>query len=76
MLEFFKHVLGICGDHWHPNIWTAVASTPIVAPIVYYIKCKCGGNCPYGKQCPAWPMYFGIPSKIPPAHPVRWHIGR
>jgi len=40
MVEFLKHTLGICGDHWHPNIWTAVASTPIIAPMVYYIKCK------------------------------------
>tara|TARA_R110001599_G_scaffold255374_1_gene455479 strand:- start:3384 stop:3557 length:174 start_codon:yes stop_codon:yes gene_type:complete len=51
MLEFFKHVLGICGDHWHPNICTTVASTPIAAPIVYYIKCKCGGWFKYKDDC-------------------------
>lgn len=43
MIEAIKHTLGICGEHWHPNIWTAFASTPIIAPAVYYIKCKCGG---------------------------------
>ena len=43
MIEVIKHTLGICGEHWHPNIWTAFASTPIVAPALYYIKCKCGG---------------------------------
>ena len=51
MLEFFKHVLGICGDHWHPNIYTTVASTPIAAPIVYYIKCKCGGWFKHKDDC-------------------------
>ena len=39
VIEFFKHVFGICGDHWHPNVWTLVASAPIVGPMVYYVKC-------------------------------------
>ena len=26
IIEFIKHVFGICGDHWHPNVWTVVAS--------------------------------------------------
>ena len=43
MIEVIKHTLGICGEHWHPNIWTAFASTPVIAPAVYFIKCKCGG---------------------------------
>ena len=43
MIEVIKHTLGICGEHWHPNIWTAIASTPIITPAVYFIKCKCGG---------------------------------
>jgi len=38
MIEILRHVLGFCGEHWHPNIWTAIASTPIIAPIVYYFK--------------------------------------
>ena len=42
MTEFFKHMFGICGEHWHPNIWTAFASIPIIAPTIYYFKCKCG----------------------------------
>lgn len=63
--------------------WTLIIIVAIISATIYFTtksschhKCKCGGNCPHGKQCPAWPMYFGIPSKIPPAHPVRWHIGR
>lgn len=43
MVEVIKHALGICGEHWHPNIWTAFASTPIIAPAAYWLKCKCGG---------------------------------
>ena len=42
MTEFFKHIFGICGEHWHPNIWTAFASIPIIAPTIYYFKCKYG----------------------------------
>lgn len=22
MLEFLRHAFGLCGEHWHPNIWT------------------------------------------------------
>ena len=51
MIELLKHVLGICGDHWHPNIWTTAASAPIIAPTIYYIKCKCGGWFRHKKNC-------------------------
>jgi len=43
MVEVIKHVFGFCGEHWHPNIWTAFASSPIIATSIYWIKCKCGG---------------------------------
>ena len=43
MIEIAKHAVGLCGEHWHPNMWTAIASTPIIASTFYYIKCKCGG---------------------------------
>jgi len=51
MIEFIKHILGICGEHWHPNVWTTMASTPIIASTVYYIKCKCGGLFFHKKNC-------------------------
>ena len=51
MIEFIKHILGICGEHWHPNVWTAMASSPIIASTVYYIKCKCGGLFFHKKNC-------------------------
>ena len=40
MIEIIKHVSGVCGDHWHPNIWTAFASTPIIGSTFYYLKYK------------------------------------
>ena len=51
MIEFIKHILGICGDHWHPNIWTALAGSPVIASTVNYIKCKCGGLFFHKKNC-------------------------
>ncbi len=42
----------------------------------YQQQCSCG-RCPDSRRCPdCGRIYFGIPGKIPPAHPVRWHIGR
>ena len=56
MIEVIRHSLGICGEHWHPNLWSALASSPIVMTTAYYIKCKCGGwfskhknNCDNGR---------------------------
>ena len=23
-MEFIKHLLGFCGEHWHPNIFTVL----------------------------------------------------
>ena len=51
MIEFFRHVLGFCGEHWHPNIWTAAASSPIIASTIYYVKSKCGGMFKHNKGC-------------------------
>ena len=39
--KFIKHILGICGDHWHPNIWTVTSVSPFIASFVYYVKCCC-----------------------------------
>ena len=44
MAEFIKHTLGICGDHFHPNIWNlllgGVGLSTISLYIRSYIKCK------------------------------------
>ena len=51
MIEVIKHALGFCGEHWHPNIWTAAASSPLIAGTVHYIRCKCGGWFTHKKDC-------------------------
>lgn len=51
MIEILKHAVGVCGDHWHPNIWHAMASTPIFLSAIYYVKCKCGGFFKHTKNC-------------------------
>jgi hypothetical protein len=40
MIEVLKHSLGFCGEHWHPNIFTILASGLGLAPIYSYIKYK------------------------------------
>ncbi len=51
MMELFRHIFGFCGEHFHPNVWTAMASAPIIATTVHYIKCKCGGWFFHKKSC-------------------------
>ena len=51
MVEVIKHIFGFCGEHFHPNIWTVMAGSPIIASTVYYIKCKCGGWFKHKKGC-------------------------
>ena len=43
MIEFFRHIFGFCGEHFHPNVWTLSKSSPIIVTTVHWIKCKCGG---------------------------------
>ena len=40
MIEFIKHALGICGDHWHPNIFTFLLSGLGISPALNYIYYK------------------------------------
>ena len=51
MIELLKHTLGICGENWHPNVFTALASSPFIVLTVGYIKCKCGGIFKHKKNC-------------------------
>jgi hypothetical protein len=43
MIEVIKHTLGICGEHWHPNVITLLAGSPLILSTVSYIKSCCGG---------------------------------
>ena len=43
MIEALKHIFGLCGDHWHPNIWTMAAGGFGLVPIFSYLKFKLKG---------------------------------
>ena len=43
MIETLRHIFGLCGDHWHPNIWTFVAGGFGLMPIFSYIKFRIKG---------------------------------
>lgn len=44
MVEVIKHTLGICGEHWHPNLWTLIIGGFGFGTTIKfawsYIKCK------------------------------------
>ena len=40
MIEFIKHALGLCGEHWHPNIWTFFLGGLGLQQSYSYIKYK------------------------------------
>jgi hypothetical protein len=44
MIEVIKHTLGICGEHYHPNLLTLLIGgfglTTTFSYIRSYIKCK------------------------------------
>ncbi len=50
MIELLRHITGFCGEHWHPNLWTALASLPIIAPTCNLIYYKIWGKKKQQKQ--------------------------
>jgi len=40
MIEVLKHSLGLCGEHWHPNIFTFLLSGFGLIPAFNYIYYK------------------------------------
>ena len=44
MAEILRHISGMCGEHFNPNIWHlllgGVGITTILSYISLYIKCK------------------------------------
>jgi hypothetical protein len=39
-METLRHALGLCGEHWHPNIFNLSALTLGFAGVFSYIKYK------------------------------------
>jgi hypothetical protein len=44
MIETIKHLFGVCGEHWHPNIFTFLAGTVAFLPGFSFIKYKLKRN--------------------------------
>ena len=44
MAEILRHISGMCGEHFHPNIWHlllgGIGISTIFSYIAIYIKCK------------------------------------
>ena len=40
MIELVKHALGICGEYWHPNIFTILVGGLGLTPAFNYIYFK------------------------------------
>jgi len=40
MIELVKHALGICGEHWHTNIFTILLGGLGLTPAFNYIYFK------------------------------------
>ena len=40
MLEILKHAFGLCGEHWHPNIFTFIISGLGFNQSLNYIRYK------------------------------------
>ncbi len=40
MIEFIKHLLGVCGEHSHPTIWTFLLGGVSFSTMWYYIVSK------------------------------------
>jgi hypothetical protein len=43
MIETLKHAFGLCGEHWHPNLFTIVVSGLGLSPLFNYIGYKIKG---------------------------------
>lgn len=48
MVEFIRHLLGVCGEHWHPNLLNLSVFLLGITWIISYIKYKI--KIVYGKR--------------------------
>jgi hypothetical protein len=40
MIEFIKHFIGFCGEHWHPSLMTVLMGGTAIIPSFVYVKSK------------------------------------
>jgi|9_EtaG_2_1085328.scaffolds.fasta_scaffold44072_3 type IV secretory pathway TrbL component len=40
MIEFIKHISGLCGEHWHFNIWHLLGYSGSIVFLFYTLKIK------------------------------------
>ena len=40
MIEILRHTLGICGEHWHPTIFTVLAGGLGLGHSIQYLRLK------------------------------------
>jgi ribosomal protein S27AE len=57
--------------------WTLIIIVIIVSTTLYFMNKEDSITRKNANTCPdCGRIYFGIPGTLPPAHPVRWHLGR
>jgi hypothetical protein len=42
MMEMLRHLIGFCGEHWHPSLMNVIASGFGFIPAVAYVKSRFG----------------------------------
>ena len=47
MIEFLRHAFGLCGEHWHPNIFTVFIALFGGDQLISYIRYKLNKNTSY-----------------------------
>lgn len=40
MIEFLKHLFGLCGEHWHPNIFHVLLGGVSFTSLWLWVKSK------------------------------------
>jgi len=49
MIEFIRHAIGFCGEHWHPSLFTILMGGTAIIPAFVYARTKLKrGSCDSG----------------------------
>jgi hypothetical protein len=38
MIEFVRHALGFCGEHWHPNIFHMLVGGSTISYVAFRVR--------------------------------------